>query len=176
MLCLAKITGGTSGIGLELAQQLCQNNTIIITGRDQNRLNLAKTKLGSVHTIQSDVSDPDAIAALYKDVTREFPGLNILINNAGSCVKSAGLSNVLKLLVEPHRASFRRQYARKGHHSFPRQDAGGSKDVTGAGLQHASADTAQGSGTGSVESAPEFALRMIPTCRLQRTHPVVEAG
>jgi uncharacterized oxidoreductase len=77
------ITGGTSGIGLELAQQLCQSNTIIITGRDQNRLNLAKAKLGSVHTIQSDVSDPDAIAVLYKDVAREFPGLNILINNAG---------------------------------------------------------------------------------------------
>jgi uncharacterized oxidoreductase len=77
------ITGGTSGIGLELARQLCQNNTIIITGRDQNRLNLAKAKLGSAHTIQSDVSDPVAIAALYKNVTREFPGLNILINNAG---------------------------------------------------------------------------------------------
>jgi uncharacterized oxidoreductase len=77
------ITGGTSGIGLELAQQLCQNNTIIITGRDQNRLNLAKAKLGTVHTMQSDVSDPDAIAALYEHVTREFPALNVLINNAG---------------------------------------------------------------------------------------------
>src|ERR1700728_1300808 len=77
------ITGGTSGIGLELARQLCQNNTIIIAGRDQNRLNRAKAKLGSAHTIQSDVSDPVAIAALYKNVTREFPGLHILINNAG---------------------------------------------------------------------------------------------
>jgi uncharacterized oxidoreductase len=77
------ITGGTSGIGLELAQQLCQNNTIIITGRDQGKLDIAKAKLGSVHTIQSDVSDPSAIAALYKRVTREFPALNVLINNAG---------------------------------------------------------------------------------------------
>jgi uncharacterized oxidoreductase len=77
------ITGGTSGIGLELAQQLCQNNTIIITGRDQGKLDTAKAKLGSVHTMRSDVSDPIAIAELYQAVTREFPALNVLINNAG---------------------------------------------------------------------------------------------
>lgn len=77
------ITGGTSGIGLELARQLCRNNTVIITGRDATKLGLAKAKLGNVHTIQSDVSDPDAIAALYKKVTEEFPKVNILINNAG---------------------------------------------------------------------------------------------
>jgi uncharacterized oxidoreductase len=33
------ITGGTSGIGLELATQLSKrNNTIIVTGRDPNKL------------------------------------------------------------------------------------------------------------------------------------------
>ena len=32
------ITGGTSGIGLELARQLCHANTVIVTGRDANKL------------------------------------------------------------------------------------------------------------------------------------------
>ncbi len=33
------ITGGTSGIGLELAKQLLQkDNTVIVTGRDQEKL------------------------------------------------------------------------------------------------------------------------------------------
>src|SRR5437763_5264417 len=63
------ITGGTSGIGFELARQLCQNNTVIITGRDRGKLELSKAKLSTAHVMQSDVSDPDAISALYEKVT-----------------------------------------------------------------------------------------------------------
>ena len=47
------ITGGTSGIGFELARQLGQNNTVVITGRDQARLYQAGAKLGNVPAIQS---------------------------------------------------------------------------------------------------------------------------
>jgi len=40
------ITGGTIGIGFELATQLLKlNNTVIITGRDQTRLDAAREKL-----------------------------------------------------------------------------------------------------------------------------------
>ena len=78
------ITGGTSGIGLELAKQfLALDNTVIITGRDQSRLAEAKKKLPRAHAIQSDASDPDAIKLLYDQVVREFPNLNVIINNAG---------------------------------------------------------------------------------------------
>lgn len=78
------ITGGSSGIGYELAGQLIQlGNTVIITGRDQSRLDAAKKKLPQVHTIKSDVSDPQAIIALYETVVSQFPQLNVLINNAG---------------------------------------------------------------------------------------------
>ncbi len=78
------ITGGTSGIGLELATQLLAlGNTVIITGRDQAKLDRIKKEHPLLHTIQSDVSDPKAIASLYERVSREYPALNILINNAG---------------------------------------------------------------------------------------------
>ena len=78
------ITGGASGIGLELAKQLSQlDNEIVITGRDQKKLDRAKTLLPKVHTIKSDVCDTKAIIELYGKVTQEFPHLNILINNAG---------------------------------------------------------------------------------------------
>src|SRR5258708_19813449 len=77
------ITGGTSGIGFELAKQFLQlRNTVIITGRDPSRLDAAKTKLPGVHTFQSDPTDPKAIAILREKVTQEFPDLNVLINNA----------------------------------------------------------------------------------------------
>jgi uncharacterized oxidoreductase len=78
------ITGGTSGIGLELAAQLVElNNTVIITGRDPAGLEDARKALPKVHTIQSDVSDPKAIPVLFQEVTKQFPALNFLINNAG---------------------------------------------------------------------------------------------
>ncbi|RTE10928.1 SDR family oxidoreductase [Paenibacillus whitsoniae] len=78
------ITGGSSGIGFEFASQLLQlGNTVIITGRDQARLDAAKKKLPTVHTFQSDAGDPQAIADLYAAVVSQFPKLNVLINNAG---------------------------------------------------------------------------------------------
>jgi len=78
------ITGGTSGIGFELATQLLAlGNTVIITGRDQAKLDRIKKEHPLLHTIQSDVSDPKAIASLNQRVSREYPALNILINNAG---------------------------------------------------------------------------------------------
>jgi uncharacterized oxidoreductase len=78
------ITGGTSGIGLELAKQLLQRrNTVIVTGRNQERLDTANRELTGVHTFKSDVSDPNEIAALHDSVIAQFPALDTLINNAG---------------------------------------------------------------------------------------------
>jgi len=78
------ITGGTSGIGLEFATQfLSLGNTVIVTGRDPAKLERVKAKLDGIHVFQSDVCDPNAIRALFDAVTQRFPGLNVLINNAG---------------------------------------------------------------------------------------------
>jgi uncharacterized oxidoreductase len=78
------ITGGSSGIGLELARQLLgQGNTVIVTGRDQAKLDAAKKTLPKLHTFKSDVSDPAAIKMLSDHVLAQFPTLDVLINNAG---------------------------------------------------------------------------------------------
>src|SRR5260370_23015548 len=79
------ITGGGGGIGYELTKQLTElGNTILITGRDQAKMDRAKAAFPQIHTFRSDVSDPKAIALLYEEVTKQFPEHNILINNAGT--------------------------------------------------------------------------------------------
>jgi uncharacterized oxidoreductase len=78
------ITGGTSGIGFEMARQLlARRNIVLITGRDQRKLEDAKSNLPGVHTFQSDASKPEDIQSLRKQVTAEFPSCDTLINNAG---------------------------------------------------------------------------------------------
>lgn len=78
------ITGGTSGIGLEMARQLiARRNTVIITGRDQRKLEEAKSALAGVHVIHSDASKPEDIQALLEEVQTKFPACDTLINNAG---------------------------------------------------------------------------------------------
>ena len=78
------ITGGTSGIGRELAREMLKrSNTVIVTGRDQGRLDEVKRDLPGVQTIRSDAADPSAIKVLYDDVHGRFPNLDTLINNAG---------------------------------------------------------------------------------------------
>lgn len=82
------ITGGTSGIGLEFAKQLLAlGNTVIITGRNQAKLDETKQQFPEIYTFQSDISDPKAITELYKKVSIQFPNLNIIINNAGEMRK-----------------------------------------------------------------------------------------
>jgi len=67
------ITGGTSGIGFELAARLVAlGNTIVMTGRNESRLDAVGKMLPSVHPIQSDVSDPAAIAKLHRQVVVAF--------------------------------------------------------------------------------------------------------
>jgi len=78
------ITGGSAGIGLALALKFLElGNEVIVTGRRQSVLDAVKAQYPGLHTIQSDVADPDQIAGLAVQVKWDFPKLDVLINNAG---------------------------------------------------------------------------------------------
>jgi len=78
------ITGGSAGIGLEMARQfVALGNKVIITGRDEARLNKAAAELGNVTAIPFDVSNAGNVESLVNRIKTEFPDLNVLINNAG---------------------------------------------------------------------------------------------
>jgi len=77
------ITGGTSGIGYEIAHRLkLAGAQVAISGRNGEKLFKAATELG-VHRIQADVSiEADAIRSV-NTAKEMMGGLNVLINNAG---------------------------------------------------------------------------------------------
>lgn len=78
------ITGGTSGIGLSLAEEfLKQGNTVIITGRREDRLKAIKERLAEIITKVSDVSDVIQRIELADWVSKNHPETNVVINNAG---------------------------------------------------------------------------------------------
>lgn len=78
------ITGGASGIGFELAKQFVKlGNVVVITGRDPAKLAKAEQVLPGLKTIRSDAGQAKDIEALRATVERDFPALNVLINNAG---------------------------------------------------------------------------------------------
>jgi uncharacterized oxidoreductase len=78
------ITGGASGIGLAIAQKFLENgNTVIICGRRADKLAEVKNRFPDLHTKVADISNPDDRIELRDWVTSNFPGLNILVNNAG---------------------------------------------------------------------------------------------
>jgi Short-chain dehydrogenase involved in D-alanine esterification of lipoteichoic acid and wall teichoic acid (D-alanine transfer protein) len=81
------ITGGSAGIGFEIAKLFSENgNHVIIIGRDTERLKNAAAKLQNVTAIVCDVSKDDELDRLVSRVKQEFPTLNILINNAGRAI------------------------------------------------------------------------------------------
>ena len=76
------ITGGSSGIGLELARQLSEKNTILICGRTLTKLERVKKMIPTLHFLQCDISKPEECEKLRNWIQSEHPGCNVLINNA----------------------------------------------------------------------------------------------
>lgn len=78
------IAGGTAGIGFEIAKLLTEKgNHVIITGRDQKRLDTAVAKLNNVTGILFDTTQETEVDRLVRKIAADFPALNVVINNAG---------------------------------------------------------------------------------------------
>ena len=78
------ITGGSSGIGFALAERFSKaGSEVIICGRDEAKLKNVKKKLPKIVTFRCDLSIETDRIALYENIVKDFPGLNVLVNNAG---------------------------------------------------------------------------------------------
>ena len=80
------ITGGTTGIGFATAREfISEGARVIITGRNQQRLNKAVEQLGNnAIAVQADVRSLSNLDTLTAKVKDEFSDLDILFANAGT--------------------------------------------------------------------------------------------
>jgi len=78
------ITGGASGIGKALAEALHRRgNKIIIAGRRKDVLAKMVAANPGIDAVELDITNPVSISKVANDLVSRYPGLNVLINNAG---------------------------------------------------------------------------------------------
>jgi uncharacterized oxidoreductase len=78
------ITGGASGIGLELARRFLQeSSTVIVCGRREEKLAEARKTHPELKTLVCDLAKEKDRKKLCEWAVGEFPRLNVLVNNAG---------------------------------------------------------------------------------------------
>ena len=77
------ITDGSSGIGLALAKRFLEfKNKVIITGRDEKKLQHIKAQFPDIITFAGDLTDKNSFDELVLFIKQQYFDLNILINNA----------------------------------------------------------------------------------------------
>jgi NAD(P)-dependent dehydrogenase (short-subunit alcohol dehydrogenase family) len=86
---VALITGGSRGLGLQIAQGLGEMGArIAISARKAAELEQAKSQLANqgieALTVVNDLTKPDQVPALVETVVGAYGGINILVNNAGA--------------------------------------------------------------------------------------------
>lgn len=79
----ALVTGGSSGIGKEMARQLVKSGaTVVIAARSKDKLEAAAEEIGAM-PIVCDVGDEKQVKELIKKTDQKLDHYNVLINNAG---------------------------------------------------------------------------------------------
>lgn len=80
---MALITGGASGLGLEVARQMASEGArLVLVDWDGRSLELAAADLGARH-VQGDVSQAATASAAVAEARDAFGRLDVLFNNAG---------------------------------------------------------------------------------------------
>lgn len=88
----ALVTGAGSGIGRDASIALLNKGYYVaLTGRSESKLKetaiLAGVNLDRVLIIPSDITEPESVLSLFKEIKSTFGRLDLLFNNAGTNTK-----------------------------------------------------------------------------------------
>src|SRR5262245_46318671 len=86
---IALITGGGTGLGMGMAQSMCNAGAqVIITGRRESVLRDAVKELGqNAQYIVHDINELNTIPSLVETVEEIYGPIDIVVNNAGINMK-----------------------------------------------------------------------------------------
>ncbi|HEY6254081.1 MAG TPA: SDR family NAD(P)-dependent oxidoreductase, partial [Candidatus Angelobacter sp.] len=84
----ALITGASSGIGYDLAQLMAADFDLIVTARNQKKLEQLAQELegrhgNHVHVVPADLARTDAPTQIFSEIARRGLQVDALVNNAG---------------------------------------------------------------------------------------------
>jgi short-subunit dehydrogenase len=96
----AVIVGGSSGIGLAIAAELCRRGSVVaLVGRDPARLDAALEQLQSPAAaldLVCDVTDERAVELMIRDAVRLLGRIDVLVNCAGQGVRGPARCTTLE--------------------------------------------------------------------------------
>jgi NAD(P)-dependent dehydrogenase (short-subunit alcohol dehydrogenase family) len=80
----ALVTGGTSGLGLAMADALTKAGaTVVLTSRSAERAEAAAARLPGALGVAADASDESSVARAADQAWSRLGGVDLLVNNAG---------------------------------------------------------------------------------------------
>lgn len=78
------ITGGTTGIGFNLATRLlAKGNDVLVVDFSEKNIKEALEKEPKLKALQADLSDPEQRVKLVEQLDEVFPEYDVFVNNAG---------------------------------------------------------------------------------------------
>ena len=94
---IALITGATSGIGKNTAEAFIEAGyRVVVTGRRKELLDkiVADCDADNALACAADVTDPEEVDNLYRQVEDKFGRLDVVFNNAGNNVEPAPFGDI----------------------------------------------------------------------------------
>ncbi|MFH8484645.1 SDR family oxidoreductase [Streptomyces longisporoflavus] len=110
---VAVVTGGSRGIGRAVSLQLARDGFAVVVNYARDAAAAEKTVAeiaaagGSAISVQADVADEHAVAALFDRAEEEFGGVDVVVNCAGRLALSPIADLDLAVLDAVHRTNIR---------------------------------------------------------------------
>ena len=78
------ISGGTSGIGKNMAKTFMEEGaTVIVSGRKEENLKELNAAYPEIHTIKWDIADIHSASDNIADLDKKYGPIDVFVNNAG---------------------------------------------------------------------------------------------